>query len=187
MSSGTRRTLAEATRIAYEFRALFNLCYDEWEIAGSIRRKRPDVGDAEHVVRPRSIKRTVYEGLFATEKEVNAVWERADELVADGVVVKHLYGGSGFRWGDKYRGMEFGGMLHEIFLADHNNWGCHLLIRTGPAQFSTRVVDTFKTGGMYRQQDGYLKRLDGSIVPVFDEQTYLKLAGIPWVKPEARH
>lgn len=187
MSTATRRTLAEALASAEAFRALFAGCYERWQVAGSIRRKKPDIGDAEHLVIPKHETRTTMNGLFPSESRVNLLWERADDLVTKTVATKHLYGGSGFRWGDKYRGMEFGGMLHEIFLADHNNWGCHLLIRTGPAQFSTRVVDTFKTGGMYRQQDGYLKRLDGSIVPVFDEQTYLKLAGIPWVKPEARY
>ena len=187
MSTGTRRSWAEANRIAHDLRALFDLCYDEWIIAGSIRRKKPDVGDAEHVVRPRIGQAAVTDGLFTQIKPVNLLWKRIDELVADGTLTKHLYGGTGFRWGEKYRGAEFGGMLHEIFLCDGENRGAVTLIRTGPAEYSKRVVDAFNAIGTLRQQDGYLRYVStGEIVPVPDEQTYFKLAGIPWVEPEDR-
>ncbi len=187
MSTSTRRTFDEANRAAHAFRALFDLCYDRWEICGSIRRRKPDIGDAEHLVIPRIVKRTSTDGLFSTEVEVNALWEGADKLVADGVVAKHLYGATGFRWGEKYRGMEFGGMLHEIWTATPTNWGCKSIIRTGPAEYSERVVTKLKMGGMYRQHEGDLIHVGtGQVVPVPDEQTYLRLAGLPWVEPEDR-
>jgi DNA polymerase/3'-5' exonuclease PolX len=191
MSTATRRSLAEATRIAEEFRDLFPpVYYEAWEIAGSIRRNKPEVGDAEHAVRPYVTKIEVSKGLFTEEQTVNMLWQQMDDLVFEGKLTKHIYGGTGPRYGSKYRGVEFKGMLHEIYLADELNWGCQLTIRTGPAEFSQRVVETFKLAGMYRQQNGYLRMPSedgfGEIVPVPDEQTYLKLAGIPWVEPEDR-
>lgn len=60
-----------------------------------------------------------------------------------------------------------------------------LLIRTGPAEYSQRVVTALKDGGMYRQRDGYLWAGE-TMVPVPDERKYLQLAGLPWLEPERR-
>ncbi len=187
MSTGTRRTLAEANDIAQEFCAFFGGDFDRWVIAGSVRRRRPEVGDCEHLVIPRIEPRTVSTGLFSETKPVNLLWEEMDRLVANGTLVKHIYGGTGPRWGNLYRGVEFRGMLNEIYTATETNWGNQLVIRTGSADFSERVVTMLKRGGMYRQQDGYLIHVaSGEIVPCPDEQTYLKLAGMAWVEPEKR-
>lgn len=186
-TAGSRRTLSEATASAEAFRALFEGTFERWQVSGSIRRKKPDVGDAEHLVIPRIAPRAVNSGLFPETRNVNLLWERMDQLVEAGNLVKHLYGASGFRWGEKYRGCEFGGMLHEVWTANASNWGCKSIIRTGPADFSERVVTVFKQGGMYRQHEGDLVLVStGETVPVPDEQTYLKLAGIPWIEPEDR-
>jgi DNA polymerase/3'-5' exonuclease PolX len=188
MSTGTRRTYAEAIKSAEAFRALFPAtCYEQWEIAGSIRRRKMDVGDVEHVVIPRFGAVIVSTGLFTETKTINLLCARMEELVAAGTIAKHIYGGSGPRWGEKYRGSEFGGMLHEVFMADARNFGSVLLIRTGPAEFSERIVTIFKDGGMLRQQEGYLRyTASGEVVPVPDEATYLRLAGLSYISPENR-
>jgi DNA polymerase/3'-5' exonuclease PolX len=50
----TRRPLAEATALATELVDLLRVFCARIEIAGSVRRRRPDIGDLELVVVPQN-------------------------------------------------------------------------------------------------------------------------------------
>src|SRR5689334_8378943 len=100
MSTATvKRSFAEALVDAEAFRDLFEGCYERWEIAGSLRRMKAEVGDVEHVVIPIFGEVATTSGLFAEKRRANLIWHRLDELVAYRQVTKHLYS-NGFRWGD---------------------------------------------------------------------------------------
>lgn len=189
MSTGTKRTLSQATADALAFAELFDGCADLWCIAGSVRRRKPEVGDIEHVVIPKMGERDGG-GMFGEKVAVNLLWERLDMLVESGALSKHVYEtvvGRQTRWGDKYRGVDFRGFTNEIFTADAKNYGSILLIRTGPAEFSQAFVDRFLRGGLYRQDKGYLKHVrSGNVVPIPDEESYFRMAGLPFVAPEKR-
>jgi hypothetical protein len=48
-------------------------------------------------------------------------------------------------------------------------------------------VTALKNGGVYRQQEGRLVLVaSGEQVDVPDEETYVRLAGLAYVKPEVR-
>lgn len=184
----TKRSHREALADAEDFKALFPAgSYERWEFAGSLRRKKSEVADIEHVVIPRFVD-AKGDGLFGEVVRTNALWNVLDALLADGTVTKHLYGETRTtRWGDKYRGADFRGFNHELFTADANNFGAIYLIRTGPADFSERFVSRLKDRGVYRQQDGYLQSvLSGGMIPVPDEATYFEMAGMSPVEPERR-
>jgi DNA polymerase/3'-5' exonuclease PolX len=188
MTDTTKQPLADAIANAQAFRALFRTdSYERWEIAGSIRRRRPEVSDVDHVVIPR-FGDVPAADMFATPTRVNLLWHQLDNLVRGGAVTKHLYGASeGFRWGEKLKGCDFCGRKHELWTADAENWGAIMLIRTGPADFSERVVSVLKQGGVYRQVEGRLIHVaSGRAVPTPDEETYLGYAGMGYVEPEAR-
>lgn len=157
MSTTTmKRSRAEALKDAEALRAMFPAdCYERWEFAGSLRRGRPEVGDVEHVIIPRA-GQVRGDDLFAEPQTVNLLFHHLDALVKGGEVTKHIYGTTGFRWGEKYRGVDYRGFNHELFCADADNFGCIYTIRTGPAEFSQRLVTMMKQRGMYRQQDGYV-------------------------------
>ncbi len=190
MSAGNKRTLSKAMNDAERFRALFNECYLRWEIAGSVRRGKPEVSDVEHVVIAR-MGEVAGDGLFETSETVNLLWNRLDELVAAGTLAKHRYEtvrGLQNRWGMIYRGVDFNGFNHEIFTATPENFGSTLLIRTGPAEYSKAFVERFLAGRLYRQQGGGLVHVkSGDIVPIPDEETYFRMNGLPFVSPENRH
>ena len=83
----SRRPLRKATEDAEAFRALFPAStYERWEIAGSIRRGRPEVGDVEHVIVPRFGAIQITLGLFAESQTVNLLWHHLDGLVRAGTV-----------------------------------------------------------------------------------------------------
>ena len=190
MSTGTKRPHSMALRDAEAFRELFSGCYAEWAIAGSVRRGKSECADVEHVVIPKD-EAIGMGGLFVETKLVNAAWRRLDALVRDRQVSPALYtdknGAVSQRWGESYRGVLFNGFKHEIFMATPENFGAIFLIRTGPADYSRRVVDTIRTQGLYRQTEGRLIHVaSGEIVPVPDEATYLRLAGLSWQEPKDR-
>jgi DNA polymerase/3'-5' exonuclease PolX len=208
MSTGTKQPHAATLASAEAFRELFQdvpasgrfktcgTVYDRWCIAGSLRRLCPEVGDVEHVVIPRRTKHLEAKpqaGLFGepAHEEVWLIdlWDRLDELVEEGVCAKVVYGES-HRWGEKYRGVVFQGVKHEIFAADAQNWGAILAIRTGPVEFSKHLVGRLKGLGVYVQEGGYVRWAcgphAGEVVPCPEEQAYFELCEVAWKEPEKR-
>lgn len=189
MSTGTRRPHGQAFQDAQDFRDLLTGGFERWTIAGSVRRMKPYVGDVEHVVVPAFSERPV--GLFGGAVEhVNILWDKLDRLVEAGQAEKAVYGETGHRWGDKYRGVLFRGFKHEIFTADARNYGAILAIRTGSADFSQRLVTAMKQGGRFRQQDGYVRYANGAsageVRACPTEEEFFQLCGMPFRGPEAR-
>lgn len=192
MSTSIRKPLADALKTAEEFQSLFDGCYERWEIAGSIRRRRSEIGDVEHCVIPlynHSIKAV----------ESNLLWLRLSELIneegslfATGQPLKwHIYPNGTMRRGSKYRGVEFQDMLHEIFILDESNWGSQLVIRTGPADFSREMVIRLKYRDgkptLYQHSEGYVtEQRTGNYVHVPTEERFFELCGMRYVAPERR-
>ncbi|MGA3068108.1 MAG: hypothetical protein ABSF29_14790 [Tepidisphaeraceae bacterium] len=180
-----RRCNAAALKDAMDFRNLFHQsCFLRWEFGGSVRRGKPLVGDVEHIVIPASGLQEVKTGLFAEQKQASLLWVRLEELVGGGAMEKFVYRDGKFRWGEKYRGVLFRGFRHEIFVADFDNWGSILAVRTGPDHFSRALVTALNRRG-YRHEEGRLW-LGGKMIPTRDEQALFEAAGINLLPPEKR-
>lgn len=194
MSSTTRRSWSEAMADATLFRDLFAGCYERWEIAGSLRRNKPDIGDCEHVVIPKFAEIPNPASMFGEPVRTNLLWNCADELLDLGILTKHVYAvlladGSETTktvWGEKQRGFDANGYMHEIFTAYPDNWGSILAIRTGSGEFSKALVTRLLAGGRLRQADGFLKYADGTIYPCRDEQVFFAACGVPYMEPAER-
>jgi DNA polymerase/3'-5' exonuclease PolX len=207
MSYGIRMDYRDARRQADNFINLFRcgVHYERWQIAGSIRLERTDVGDIDHVIIPK-FKQAPREGLFEDDKKINLVWERAEELVRDGVIVKHLYGTGGFRWGEKQRGVDFKNIKHDLYTTTAFSWGAALTIRTGPWQLSRFMVTRLLSRGMRADQgkvwhcvpcpdcvpDVKCETCKGTKlkcerpIEVPDEETFFSLCGITYREPWKR-
>lgn len=185
MSQGqTRRPLEEARRDAEAFRDLFASCWDRWEVAGSVRRGRPEVGDIEHVVISR-FGPVMGEGQLIV-RPGHLLWERMDRLVAEGALHKAIYPDGSTRWGDKYRGVVYREFRHEVFRAEVDNWGPILAIRTGPADLSRRLVTQLARSGRLKQEDGFVRYVGGERIAVKTEEAFFTLCQEPWVAPGVR-
>lgn len=175
----SRLPLAEAEKIALELGDLLDGQCERFEIAGSIRRQKPTIGDIEMVAIPKG----------------RELWNRLDKLVYDGIVSKALYvdknGNSAYRWGDVYRGIFYKGIKAEIFTADADNWGFQLWLRTGPADSNTFVMTKlirenhplrFSEGyGWYVPSKGERVRLS-----ICDEKTLFRCLGLDYFQPKFR-
>lgn len=142
MSSGNRTALAKAESIANEFVGLIEGAADEVIVAGSIRRKKPMVGDVE---------------IVAVVSNFANFRARMDVLLMEGHVKQALYGlKRQTRWKERYFGCRFGGMLVEVFVADKNNRGFQLWLRTGPGDANMQMMGILKQGfSPLRFKDGY--------------------------------
>ncbi len=177
-----RRPLADAERIAATIVTDLAPVCTRLQVAGSVRRRKEMVGDIEVVAIPR------YEpaGLFG-DRTTNALWT-------------YLHASDAYRFlkGDNPDGRYYQLALSthddlqvDLFLAQPDNWGLTLLVRTGSAAFSTSILARWKRAqGIGREQpgsvDGRLVDRTGQVVPTPEEDTVFVLVGMRPVDPTRR-
>ena len=138
------------------------------EIAGSIRRKKADVGDIEIVAIPKHYDVGIFESGVAT---VINRWQK----VKGELPCKYT------------QRMLPEGIKVDIFFATPENWGLILAIRTGSADYSHYVLATAWVAAGYNSVDGYLRSRKGDmLVPVREERDLFRMIGVEWVSPEFR-
>jgi len=91
-------------------------------------------------------------------------------------------------WGEKQRAVWFRGMTHEIYLADADNFGSQMVIRTGPAAFSRHVVTELRRCGLKHEGGRVIdcsKAID-PVIPTPTEQALFDLIGLKYREPKDR-
>jgi len=179
------RSLAAARADAEALRARCGMFAERWEIAGSVRRGKREVGDVEHVVIPQMVRAPKPGSLFGEQVELNCLNDAVDTLLALGEIERAIYPDGKPRWGPKMRGLIWRGFRHEIFQADADNWGNQLAIRTGPADFSRYLVTNLRRQGL-RHDGGYVVDSNGRRFSCADEVRFFQLCGAAWLEPEMR-
>lgn len=77
----------------------------------------------------------------------------------------------------------------DLFSCTPENWGNTLLIRTGSAEFSQWMVTGRNNGGALPDGYGHVGgRLHqgGHIIPLYEEQDWFDICGLPFVPPAER-
>src|SRR5438067_1158328 len=180
--SKTQRPLPDAERIAAAIVADLAPSCARIQVAGSVRQRKEVVGDIELVAIPRYAPA----GLFG-DCTANLLWE-------------HLHAGDAYRFtkGDHPAGRYYqlalplhAGVQLDLFLAQPDNWGLTLLVRTGSAAFSTAMLARWKRlHGIRRALPGSvagrLVTRDCRVVPTPEEVTVFQLLGMQPVLPERR-
>lgn len=175
----TKSSLAGAQFIASEIiKTLSPLCHNI-EVAGSVRRECPQVGDIEIIALPRMIYSTdLFGARYMTE---------ASELDAFdwSILGKFVKGGHKYKQIDLYLGMT----LDLFIVTPPAQYGVIKLIRTGPDSFSRKfVTHKFKGGllpGHLEIKDGAIYKL-GALLPTREESDVFELLGISYISPEKR-
>ncbi len=186
VSAGVRVPLTEAIAGASELEMMLHPVTERVEVAGSIRRGRPDVGDIELVAVPRYQS----DGLFGTAT-VNLLTERVDHLIERGYLASHP---TDPKRGERYSKLFLPsrGLQVDLFSATEATFGLILLIRTGPAAYSQRFVTDLRRRSLH-VAGGALHR--GGLgcgayvcetVPTPDEADVFGAAGWPVTPPELR-
>jgi len=141
-------------------------------IAGSIRRQRPEVKDIELVVIPRMVPA----GLFHDELEVDPDFCGT---------VNRWHKVKGEPTGKYTQRVLPGGMALDLFIANPDNWGWILALRTGSSDFNQKVLLHAMHQQGYSSDGGTLLRY-GKVIPTSEEVDVFRLLKLPWVEPWAR-
>ena len=150
----------EAFNIANIIKILFRPYCSRIEIAGSLRREKPEVKDIEIVAIP--------EDRFQLGLIVNK-WKKIRGDV-----------------GGKYLQRELPeGINLDLFFATEKNWGHILAIRTGSAEFSHKVLGIGWVKAGYKSKEGILHKEDRPI-EIREEKDLFNLIGISYVEPKDR-
>jgi hypothetical protein len=161
--------------IAQKMAGMLKIACDQLYIAGSLRRGKPDVKDAELVAVPKIIDGQ------------NALWWLLEKLLEEGSIQKAPYGETGTtRWGEKYRGLLYKDLKIEIFSSLPNALGYQYWLRTGPGDSNMLLMKLLKSkAAPFRVEDGQVWWNDVALnIP--DEKAWFKLLGIPPIAPGQR-
>lgn len=193
MSAGDRVSLLEAATVAEQLVSVLRIGAERIEVAGSIRRKRPDVGDIEIVAVPRLHVERLREGLFedrdVTVDEFQVV---IDTLILDGTLGPHP--------DDPKRGPRYSKLIHrdsgvqvDIFSATAEQFGMALVIRTGPASYSQWLVNEARARHFHVAKGYEIHPSSFSCgavackpIPTFTEDDVFRVLQIHPLSPEAR-
>ncbi len=140
------------------------------EIAGSIRRKKSEVGDIEIVAIPKPYSI----GLF--ENGIASVVNKWEKVKGDMVYEKTKY---------TQRILPEGIKL-DLFFAEVANWGHIFAIRTGSTDFSHKILARGWVRNGFKSMKGYLT-FDGEQLEVREEEDLFRMSGVQYVRPEHRN
>lgn len=148
------------------------------EIAGSIRRQKSEVGDIELVAIPKTIN-----DMFGIPLPIES--EHALDRVEWSAIGTFKMGKHKYKKIQLYEDIQ----LDLFIVVPPAQWGTIFLIRTGPADYSHRLVTPKHQGGLMPSN---LKESGGAIwkgntlIETPEEEDVYKLLGYPWLDPKLR-
>jgi len=191
MSQGEKVGIGTARANAERLVSTLSPFCERIEIAGSIRRGAPLVSDIEIVAMPRLDMESG--DIWGTPVEIDMLAETLASLRTSGAlplrdVEIHRKDGTveiGHRDGDSYKALMFEDMPVDLFIVhDPDQWGVIFTIRTGPAEWSHRLVTDCQKY-LRRVEGGYLYR-SGQVWPCPTERDFFDGIGQPWIEPSDR-
>lgn len=171
MSNNTKQPYAKVSPVADHIVSVLSQYCQRIEVAGSLRRQRPMIGDIEIVAIPNYQNNLLGETDYAMPTALDSF---LSEKLGDNLTKN----------GSKYKSFNYGIYKVDLFLATPANFGNIYTIRTGSSDFSRWLVTSRVKGGAmpfgFRQKDGYLwhgeKRIDCP-----DETDLFNAIGLPFV------
>lgn len=161
------------------------------EIAGSIRRGKPDPHDIELVAIPKIHVQERQVDMFTKEfDEIDILSSVLEGEKANGRVVDRLDKNGRPAWGPRFKRLLYRGYPVDVFIVrPPAQWGVIFAIRTGPWDFGRKVVTSRLQGGFMpvgmRVVDGALER-GGEAVETPEEEDYFAALDVPCWPPSER-
>lgn len=156
-------------------------------IAGSLRRRKLEVGDIEILFIPRFTE--VKEDFFSTRK-VSLVDVALERLLLEGVLEKRTNVKGSAVWGEKNKLARHvsTGIPIDLFLANRKNWFNYLVCRTGNAASNIAICQASQRKGWKWNPYGPGFTNDtGGITHVLEERHAFELVGLKYLEPWERN
>jgi DNA polymerase/3'-5' exonuclease PolX len=153
-------------------------------IAGSIRRKKPEIGDIEIVCIANPFQTGMFEDGIATvinkwpkvKGEIDIDCKYTQRVIECEKLPQHL-------WTPTVEEK----INVDIFFAVPENWGNILLIRTGSWKFSKLFMGTWLPQNGYKADGGFVYTTDGKPMVCYTEDVLFGMIGKEFIKPEDRN
>lgn len=167
MSSITKTPYAESMKTAnHILEAIAPYC-DRIEIAGSLRRQRPMIGDIEIVALPK--RSTDLFGNPAPDRPT-----KLDSFLSSNVTL--------LKRGPKYKQFKYGRYMVDLFLPETpDHWGTVFLIRTGSHEFNMWLMTYQQKQARVKFSNGRLINWQHQLIDTPEEADVFKALGLPFV------
>lgn len=173
-----------AHRMARELQELLRPACRRIEIAGSIRRRKPEgIHDIELVCIPRPAQLAL-----GGAPVVSQLHDLTDRLRGLDQLTPRRDASGRIAWGLKYRRAEWQGAAVDLFITTPEQWGVIFTLRTGDSDFSRCLVTPQPAGVMplgMRIEQGHVWR-DIRALDTPEERDVFIALNLPWIEPEQR-
>jgi DNA polymerase/3'-5' exonuclease PolX len=177
VSTGDRIPMEKGQALYDELAARLAPVVERISPAGSLRRECATLGDIEVVAIPKP-NQDLFGAHFYTDESIKFT------LKAGGYPPEYR------KDGPLYKQFIWRGVIVDLLLTTPPQWGLILALRTGPAEFSHRLVTRRNRGGLCPSwatiQDGRLWDGQGNPIDTMEEQDLFKAMGLDWIEPEKR-
>jgi DNA polymerase/3'-5' exonuclease PolX len=156
------------------------------EIAGSLRRGVPQVGDIELLFIPSMESRQVD---FFSTAPTDLAAEKINRLVESGVLTKRLNVRGSETWGpkNKHAVHKTSGIPVDLFATTLENFWVSLVIRTGSKETNLRLtMGANKLGRNLNAYGAGITESNGHIIVATSERHVFELCGEPYLEPKDR-
>jgi DNA polymerase/3'-5' exonuclease PolX len=185
----------EALPIAEKLVELLILGCKRIEIAGSIRRLKPDPSDIEIVAIPDLLPARPLFGIPYQSTQLGMILSSLELGDDENIKLHRCLGGDKYQkyWVSIDCGRTWCIKLDLFLVTPPAEWGVLYLIRTGPSEFSHWIVTPQSVGGGmpdgYHLEGGRIQDLASRqfIYPCPDEIDFLHFCGLDWIEPKDRH
>lgn len=206
MTEKPRWPLSDALAVAEEIRDALAPACERIEIAGSIRRRKPDVGDVEIVFVPRFEPEAPPPGMLPGMPFAAAARNLTDVLLTvllvDGFLKARLNKIGRQAWGEKNKLARHAdsGIPVDLFSIPRGSWYNYLVCRTGPEDSNKRIAVAAQAKGWKWKpySPGFVRidkeLLDGEFVVVETDERHVvaserdvfEFVGLPYLEPWER-
>ncbi len=161
---------------AISLMALLSFDCERIELAGSIRRKKKQIGDIEIVVIPKfEFQKDLFGSVVGKNYSINDTISKISTSITKN--------------GERYKQFEYGGHQIDLFLTTEERWGVIFTVRTGSVEFSKKLMTPQSYGGYLpfgmKVKDGRLWE-KGEALETREERDYFEAIGLDWIEPENR-
>ncbi len=176
--TATKMKLVQASILARAIADEFGTGCERVEVAGSVRRCKAEAGDLKIVAVPR--------------RGTDLLGAPADSLL-DPIIDNLVRAGrlQAIKGGEKYKQflLPRHGIKLDLFLAQPDNFGLIFLLRTGPAEFSQRMVTPRRRGGhmpsIFKVSEGFVRK-SGRALSTPEEADVFHLWDMEFIEPWER-
>ncbi len=157
-------------------------------VAGSLRRRKTEVGDVEILFIPTMGTITPLDSLLPVTGNMAEVL--ISNLIKAGILQPRLNIKGGTAMGPKNKLMQHvaTGVPVDLFTATESNWFNYLVCRTGGAASNMLIATRAQERGYkwHPYHSGYERRSDGEVIPMRSEREVFEFIGLDYLEPWER-